>query len=275
MTELTPVERTAILTVYKRKKLYPDVYNRLWKLYPRVVAEFNGLIEHDDVYSLELVIRQALLKEAVLETNSNLVIELGCGLSSLGRDVGKVLRAKVVEVDLPGIIEIRKAIYTKDEADNIETIAGDVTSDALWNELRKYVQKNARICVICEGLLRYIPMAQKHYVGTKIIDIISPNGIWISCDLTLTEMLSRERARADIKEDVLAETVVTKTFANAFSSKVQCMDFFSNIGFEVEIISAAESDHNISNKYQGYTDLDVIEASRYINILKMRVHINR
>ncbi|MFB9149507.1 hypothetical protein [Roseovarius ramblicola] len=269
MIKLSAVEKTALLTACKRREIDPTTYSRLSQLFPDLIVEVDDHIEHDDIYSLELQIRQILIEEAVLKVGGDVIVELGCGLSSLGRDVGNTLDADVLEVDLPGIMEIRERAFSHTHSDKIKLLSGDVLNGQLWKSVREAVPKGARVCVVCEGLLRYFPMNEKRFIAEKVFDLTLADGFWISCDVTLTEMLKVESSNPDIRDRELASTVLAGASNNSFASKADCISFFAGLGFSVDLLSAVDALPSLLKHLPRCSYEDILEASRFVNILTM------
>lgn len=157
---LTGVPRTALFTLRaradehrKRRGRFEDPWAAEWLArlgWPRELDRFySGWIQGKNAARAAQI--DAVLRR--LSGELDLVVELGCGLSSRRQRLQEDFRGAWVDVDLPEIVRLRAALGADVGA---TTVAGSALDDAWLDAVRA---PPARVAVIAEGLLYYLPEA--------------------------------------------------------------------------------------------------------------------
>lgn len=273
MINLTNTELTSVLTAIKRASVGSDtdklILTRISDQFGQQVKTLMTQVEVGDVYSFELIARQALiLLVAKNASPPDIVFDLGCGLSVLGRKLANHFGVGVIEVDTSKVIEVRQICLSGilSGSDPVQ-LSGNVCSHEIWGEVDKI--PFSRPVFVCEGLMRYLSMEEKSIVARNILQRIGRHGTWITCDLTLASLVEKEEQKADIQSEDLADIVYQKK-GNSFSSLPECLAFFEAHGFSVEHTKGTDWQHDFSKLVPASCVHLLREGCKYINVLTLR-----
>ncbi|MGH1466173.1 MAG: class I SAM-dependent methyltransferase [Cognatishimia sp.] len=270
---------TAVLTATKRASVGDGIdiriFENLQRSFPGLSEGLSDVVELRDKYSLELAIRQALIREMAPQLHQCSILELGSGLSALARKIARA-ECKIVEHDTDTVIELRRRCLDFDMGSallsQVSYVSGEIQSTELWREISEELAgcPYPRV-VLCEGLMRYLSMEAKKDVARNIWSLLGASGVWITCDVTLSEMLDEEEAEVDISDQELAKSVTSDQRTNAFRNRNDCIEFFRNLEFDVEFHSATHYLDAIAKTLGDKFEAAALEGpAKFVNVLKMK-----
>jgi O-methyltransferase involved in polyketide biosynthesis len=195
-------------------------------------AEFlKGIRDHAAFFEA----RFKAVSRILVERQATQIVELASGYSPRALDPA-FRGARYVEVDLPKMIELKRAIVTAllgSIPDHLQFCSASVLDrDELSRGLAHL--GNAPVAVIAEGLLRYLTFEEKTLLAGNVRHILSPHGgVWITPDIHLRKWVRERRPEAGIDWN-FQEQLGRDLNPNYFDSFAHARSFFEGCGFRVE-----------------------------------------
>lgn len=178
-----------------------------------------------------------LLKQSGIEN----IFDIASGLSPRGLTLTKKASVEYVELDLPGILKIKKeivrAILRRSQCQkrpNLHFYPASALSNSKIMGALKFFKKGP-VAVITEGLLRYLTHEEKIKVAKNIHILLSlRGGVWITPDIS-TKGSGKDARRRKKVTDIFSRITKTDIEANMFLSNQDAVAFFRKMGFLVEV----------------------------------------
>jgi O-methyltransferase involved in polyketide biosynthesis len=190
-----------------------------------------------------------LLTDRILEESGiDQILELASGLSPRGLNLTRQRPdIRYVELDLLNqMIQKRKVVerlcrkLKTDRPDNLHLVIGNIINDHDIDRATSFFRPHAKICVICEGLLRYMSWPDKETLRDKMWTLLKENGgIWITPDIEFLGETQLDKA-AQARYDKMATETGIDVRSNLFPHMIDALSFFRNPGFRVDVRSHLE-----------------------------------
>lgn len=273
------ISQTALLTAYPR--IFTDIRfsKEIFDELERARKE-KGLSEVPAELKVpklapELEARYKLVDRLLRQNSANQILEIAAGLSPRGMERSKDSSIEYVEVELPNMLKEKKAIAGKliKVPGNLHFEEGNALN---LDDLRKatsYFQKDKKITVVNEGLLRYLNFEEKAAVARNIHILLETfGGAWITSDITLKKFLQAQNVTMPGKNQKIAKLTGIKIDQNRFENEEEAQKFFGNLGFIIERHSLLEIQNelvsprrlNISQK-----EVEIMIGSAVIYVMRL------
>ena len=238
--DYTSIIPTAILTAYPR--ILTDI--------PYSKEIFNELNKEDiskdfliDRLAPELEARYKLVDRLIKKTGITQIFELASGYSARGLVFTENKDVSYVELDLKEVCERKKKIFNTFTTipSNLHILNGNALDPKDFNKCEKYFDKNKPVCVINEGLLRYLSFDEKRIIAENIYNLLSKyGGVWITCDVTPKKFIQNQDKNMP-KLNISISKVSDRNNADwRFENNEHVKKFFEDIGFNLEFHSFKE-----------------------------------
>lgn len=241
--EYTSIIPTAYLTAYPR--IFTDIpYSR------EVFAELEHILQQRDGHGVdeelkvqklapEIEARYKLVNRLLEKAGVLQVLELASGLSTRGLVVASNPEIKYVELELEQMADIKSEIVSRitGSQDNLHIVNGNALILSDLEKAAKYFDENKQICVINEGLLRYLNFSEKAQVAHNVRVLLKQfGGLWITPDVTLKKLLETQDKTTMPGKNKIISVSTGKNYSNenSFENKEQAIKFFEDQGFSVE-----------------------------------------
>ena len=139
----------------------------------------------DKNLAVEIEARRKLINKLLANENVTQVLELAGGFSSRGFEFCKNKEARFIEIDLPQVAELKRKclVRLKYSMPNWKILDGNALNN--YDFCEKYFDKNKKVAVINEGLLRYLTFEEKSVIAGNVKKLLQKyGGVWITCDFT-------------------------------------------------------------------------------------------
>lgn len=196
-----------------------------------------------------------LMTDRILgESGIGQILELASGLSPRGLDLTiRNPEVRYVELDLPNMMSVKRSIVEKlcrklrkTWSKNLHLVSGDVTQshDVLDRAGTFFTTSDPRIrpqiCVICEGLLRYMSRPDKEILAHDIRTLLKKHGgMWITSDVELLSDAGANPATENRYNTITSETGIDIR-SNIFRDAEDLFEFCRKAGFKVDARSHLE-----------------------------------
>ncbi len=181
-----------------------------------------------------LILRHRTLDRRLEALRPEIVIELGAGLSPRGVAYAERHRAvRYLEFDLDAIVNLkRKLIAGHHPPANFRLVAGDLTSPSFDDAIRDEPLRDARVVVISEGVMPYLPPQAQRTAWRRLADLLEP----VRFGAYLLDMYSLERLAIDPVGSTWLLTALslfthTAIGSNLFASDQQVCEALQTCGF--------------------------------------------
>lgn len=242
--QYTGIIPTAYLTAYPRT--FTDIpYSK------EIFVELENIVQRKDGHGIgeelkvkklapEIEARYKLVNHLLEKTGVQQVLELASGLSTRGLVMSEDSGVKYIELELEQMAGIKlEAIGRLTESrDNLHVVSGNALRFSDLNKAAKYFDDNKQICIINEGLLRYLDFSEKARVSHNVHILLEQfGGFWITPDVTLKKLLEVQDKTTMPGKNKMISTSTGKNFhtENSFDNARQAMEFFEAQGFTVQI----------------------------------------
>lgn len=252
---------------------YPLIYTDI----PYAKEIYEALCEYgfpeelkNDKLCFELEARYVLIDKFLEESKITQVLEIACGFTSRGLNFCKENAGFVyVELDLPKVIEEKKAILNKvagGVTNNLYFVEGNALNRNDINKCLKHFDLSKPIAIINQGLMRYLNFDEKRFLTKIVYDIIAKNnGIWLTCDFTPAKFLVTEDKNLTGKEDYnkkLTQVTDRNNAAWRFKDKRAVEQFLKTENLKIEWHDFVEALPMLSSKNN--LDLKDNEVEKYL-----------
>lgn len=238
----------------------------------------QGINEEFKVQKLapELEARYKLINLLLQKTGILQILELAAGLSTRGLSMVNNPNVKYVELDLKPMADIKTKIIDKliDLPSNLHILDGNALRFSDLKKTIKYFDQNKQICIVNEGLLRYLNFSEKEQVAHNVYKLLEQfGGVWITSDVTLKKLLETQNAITMPGKNKIISVSTGKNFNdNSFENEEQAIRFFENQGFVVEIHQFSEvADLLVSPQKLAISEDEVKKINHSGRVLVMRV----
>lgn len=209
--------------------------------------------------------RYKLINKLLDEINNEHVVEIAPGMSPRGLTYSaKSPSLTYVELDLPHISKMKGRVLEQVkrshgiEAPGLIQVAGNALDRKSTEHAASLFGSAEPIAFINEGLMRYFDFDEKKLLATNILSILrQTGGAWITPDITLRSfntgiMRTLEHRVADMSGIAVSN--------NYFESLGQAVDFFEQIGFDIQVRSFMEVKNQLSSTSALNLGKDEVEA---------------
>lgn len=247
------ISPTALVTSYPRT--YTDIpYEK--EIFNYLESHSNDNVTLNKELAPEIEARYKLINKLLDKSNIKQVVELACGYSSRGLTYSKK-DYNYIEVDLSKVIDTKlmliNSIFGKLN-DNHHLLSGNALKKEDFLNIDKYLNEDEPVCIINEGLLRYLNFDEKKLVAENIYNLLSSHGgIWITSDVTPKKFIaSQDKAISNFNNN-LTNITARNNIDNRFNDINHVKTFFGELGFnlvEVHKFSEVKDDlysvHNLN-----------------------------
>ena len=228
------ISPTALITSYPRT--FTDI--------PYEKDIFKYLKEHCDCKTInfnkelapEIEARFKLINKLLDKSKIKQVVELACSYSSRGL-IYSNKDYNYIEVDLNKVINTKTNLITSlygHIKDNHKILKCNVLKKEDFIQIDNYLNKKEPVCVINEGLLRYLNFDEKKLVAQNIYNLLSIHGgIWITSDVTPKKFITSQNKAISNLNNNLTKITSRNNTDNRFEDINHVKDFFKELGFEL------------------------------------------
>lgn len=254
LEDFESISPTAIVTAYPRQ--FTDIpYEK--EIYDWLKGNCkNNDVKLNKLLAPEIEARYKLINKILDNLNITQVLELAAGYSSRGIIYSKK-GYEYIEMDLSHVSK-NKVKLLNDIADipnNLHILTGNVLNYEEYSKCDEYFDKNKRIAIINEGLLRYLTFEEKEVVAKNIYNTLSKyGGVWITCDVTPKKFIEKQNAVLPNFNANLNLVTSRNDLQDRFEDVEHIKSFMSNIGYNnVEIHKFSE----VKEKLKSFNILNV------------------
>ena len=268
------VATTAIVTAYPRT-LTDIPYEK------EIFAALRQNVDLKDIplnekLAIEIEARYKLINKLLEKEGAQQVLELAAGYSSKGLNFA--LRHKTyVEMDLASVTTKKQHILQSIISripDELHVVAGNALNWSSYEQCKPFLDKNKKLGIINEGLLRYLTFDEKKIVAENIHSLLSEfPGVWITGDITPKAYLKSQNQNMPNFNKSLATVTSRNNLNDRFEDKEHIIDFFSKIGFEAEFHARSEIKDELSSpKILNYAseEVDALLANGLVAVFKIK-----
>ncbi len=252
------ISPTAWLTAYPR--IFSDI-----PLSKEIFIELEKSMEHVGtevpadmkvpLLAPELEARYKLVSKLLKDTECDQVLEIASGLSPRGLEMTRANhQLQYVELELTQMARLKRQLAARitNHSGNFEVVVGSALELQDLQAATTHFDVNKPICIINEGLLRYLNFDEKAKVAANIREVLSVfGGVWITPDITLKIFLESQNETVPGKNQMMADLTKRNIEANRFEDEEHAIRFFEDQGFKVEqhgmleVIDALVSPNNL------------------------------
>jgi O-methyltransferase involved in polyketide biosynthesis len=226
----------------------------------------------------QLEARYKLISKVLKKCGVDQILELASGLTPRGlNQTLKNESIKYVEIDLPEVVKMKKAIFSKiipAIPSNLHLLTGDVLNQ---NDLDKAVvllDINKPVAIINEGLMRYLSFPEKERLARNIKILLNKfGGVWITSDISLKKILEEEDRATQDNTKHLSTFSQQNLDQNLFESVDHAKDFFSALGFSVEQHSFLEVTDELASPQRlkiSSNDVRAINSTPVVFVMRIK-----
>lgn len=170
----------------------------------------------------------------------DIVVDLASGFSPTGMIFSRDPKINYLEVDLPDVIEEKRAIVrdiiSVKSRPNLQFVSANILDDSCFEEIEKKLSAGP-VALICEGLLPYFNCEEKNILTKNIRYLLMKRGgTWITPDIS-----SKERIKMILQTDPNLAKVLDffsgmshcNIEANSFATLDDARTFFRGNGFKI------------------------------------------
>ena len=249
------ISPTAIVTSYPRT--FTNIpYEK--EIFNYLKSNCNTEVILNKELAPEIEARYKLINNLLDKSNIKQVVELASGYSSRGLIYSKA-DYNYIEVDLNNVSDTKLKLINNvfgDLNENHHLISGNVLKDEVFKNIDNYLNKNESICIINEGLLRYLNFEEKKIVAKNIYNLLSSHGgVWITSDVTPKKFIVSQNKAISNFNDTLTNITSRNNIDNRFNDINHVKTFFGELGFDlVEVHKFSE----VKNDLYSINNLNII-----------------
>lgn len=233
---------TAYLTAYPRTFTDIPYSQEIFALLERKLQNDTGYRVDEELkiqkLAPELEARFKLINILMQRTGIVQILELASGLSTRGLDTVKDPKFKYVELDLRQMANTKIQLIEElaGSPPNLHIVGGNALKASVLMRATDGFDHKKRLCVLNEGLLRYLNFTEKTRVARNIHRLLELfGGVWITSDITLQKLLTTQDSITMPGKNAMISTSTEKDFIeNSFANEKQAVTFFEDLGFIVE-----------------------------------------
>ena len=250
------VSHTALPLVHLRHVEGIENADTIWNaLSGEAEMDANNPVNTDFDLKVALAGRFRMMSKMLDDSNIRRVAEFACGFSPRGiTKAAKDANVQYVDSDFPDVIAVRNRIIPA-QGKNYATVGGSAfdrkTFENVARQLAGSAKTGDRVAIITEGLLRYVPNADK--------DILAENVRWLMNEFGGGIWLTDCIAKADYSNAAgcVAYNKMAGTADTCFETPEVLAQFANQHGFSSRVAdwSAVQNDivhaklHNLSPEY--------------------------
>ncbi len=256
--EYESISPTAIVTSYPRSLTDIPYEYEIFK-YLELHCKDNVTLNKN--LAPEIEARYKLINKLIDKSNIKQVVELACGYSSRGLIYSKK-DYNYIEVDLSKVISNKVNLVNNlfgTLNPNHHLLSCNVLKKENFLTINKYLNEDEPVCIINEGLLRYLNFDEKKLVAKNIYNLLSTHGgIWITSDVTPKKFItSQDKAISNFNNN-LTDITSRNNIDNRFNDINHVKSFFSELGFNlVEVHKFSE----MRNELYSVNNLNIINEN--------------
>lgn len=244
--EYKSISPTAIITSYPR--IFTDIpYEK--EIFEWLSKNTTENIILNKMLAPEIEARYKLTNRLLEKNDIKQVLELASGYSSRGLRYAEK-GYKYIEMDLKDVTNNKKQIlnsFTK-IPENLHILSGNALKIEDFYNCEKYLDKNQKLAIINEGLLRYLTFDEKKIVAENIHNILSKyGGVWITCDVTPKNFIKAQDKNLPNFNKNLSNVSIRNNINDRFENEEHIIKFFGDIGFDVEFHYFKEAKNELSS----------------------------
>jgi O-methyltransferase involved in polyketide biosynthesis len=189
--------------------------------------------------------RHLAIEHALEAHRPDAIVELGAGLSRRGVTWALDRGVRYVEVDLPHMVEAKRAHIPSELAaragDRLRHESHDVLAPEFADRLRAMIGDARRPAIVAEGLLGYFPRGERFALSRAIAAALAGrDGIFL-CDLRSREGSARVEVAGRVLKACIKLVTRGRGAAEDFRDAADVRAFFADAGFaSVEPIDLRE-----------------------------------
>jgi O-methyltransferase involved in polyketide biosynthesis len=225
---------TATLTAYPRT-LTDIPYSK--EIYAEISKNQNISLDLIiDKLAPEIEARYKLIDRLIEQNGTTQILELASGYSARGIIFTESKDVKYVEIDLQEVAEQKKKIIEDlgIKHNNLHIESGNALNKLDFDKCQNIFDKNKKVTIINEGLLRYLDFDEKKKVAKNIYNLLSIyGGVWITCDVTPKKfIINQDKNLPNFNKNLI--NVVSRNNNNwRFENKEHIKTFFKEVGLKV------------------------------------------
>ena len=224
------ISPTAILTSYPR--IFTDIpYEK--EIYEWLSKNCKDEVKLNKLLAPEIEARYKLTDRIMNKLNIKQVLELAAGYSSRGL-IYSQNGYKYIEMDLEEVSNNKKRLINElfQMNNNLHIISGNALNYDDYIKCEKYLDKNKKLAIINEGLLRYLTFDEKRIVGENIYKMLKKyGGVWITCDVTPKKFLQKQDEQNPTLNNNINNMTSRNNLNDRFEDENHIRTFFGEIGF--------------------------------------------
>ncbi len=222
-----------------------EIYSELKNDNPAFLRlEKDGMLSARPV-AVQFEARYKLINKLTKLNGQRQILELASGLSPRGMELSSQDCDVFVETDLPEMIDlkndiVRKVLHHKNIAldGRLFIEHGNAIEPGGLAQAASHFKPNEHVCVITEGLLRYLDFDEKTKVAKNVISVLNKyGGYWLTSDTQTLADVPESHKTDNAKFSKLVGREISK---NYFETPKHAEDFFENLGFTVKPYSFSE-----------------------------------
>jgi len=266
---------TAIMTAYPKTltdiPYSLEIFNHIKKING---GEIKPAFTRDDLAPV-IEARHKLTDKMVRHANTSQILDIASGFSPRGLSFSALPNAVCVEIDLPEMAEMKKGTlnsFTK-IPDNLHILGGNALNYDDIAHASDFFNPNKNVAIVAEGLLRYLDFNEKAMVANNVRRVLEKFcGVWISCDFTLKQYLLSQNHNIKNHTNNIVSVTNNNLLNNSFEDIKHIVDFFANLGFDMEFHEFDEvMDELVSPKQLDYSPDRLTALFRYAHVATMKL----
>ena len=247
LEDFESISPTAILTSYPRT--FTDIpYEK--EIYEWLNKNCNTNVKLNRMLAPEIEARYKLINKLLDKSDIKQVLELAAGYSSRGL-IYSQKGYNYVELDLLSVSNNKKKLLNDlcKTNNSLNLVSGNALNYDDFLECKKYLDKNRKIVIINEGLMRYLTFEEKRIVATNIYKMLKEyGGVWITCDVTPKKYLQKQYEANPTLNGNIDKVTSRNSLNDRFEDEKHIRSFFNEIGFkEIEIHKFIEEKENLKS----------------------------
>jgi len=271
---------TAYLTAYPRTftdiPYSQEIFTRLEQKLQQESGDGADEVLKVQKLAPELEARFKLINTLTLETGILQILEVAAGLSTRGLAMTKDTHISYVELDLQQMADLKAKLVEElgGSPSNFHIVSGNALQASDLKRTVNYFDHKKQLCVLNEGLLRYLSFTEKAQVARNIHGLLEQfGGAWITSDITLRRLLQTQDSVTMPGKNTLVSASTEKDFIeNSFVNEEQAISFFENLGFSVEVHQFSEVfDQLVSPGRLGIAEAETRDIIQYGRVFVMRI----
>jgi len=185
--------------------------------------------------------RHLLTDDALFHTGSTQILEVAAGFSTRGLAwvSRNFRRGKYVEFDLPDVIETKRTVIRFIEPTalgHLYLCRGDALEANDMAKAARILHPQLQRAVITEGLMMYLTQEERIKLAENVKAALERSGgVWITSDVMIKKMLEEDEIYSPGKMERIRTETQSDINANAFDNVGEATEFFTSLGFDVQV----------------------------------------